>query len=104
MPSCNGGTMRITIVLLLVALCASTARAECVGDANDDGAVSLGELQQCVNSLLGACGPSYTPPQTPTPTPTPATSTCLLPKTGQTASYHDGDDGDLQLGVAAQFT
>jgi len=33
-----------------------------------------------------------------------AAAKCLLLKTGQIISYHAGDDGDLELGVAADYT
>lgn len=63
-----------SIAAITVSL-ASSVSAECIGDVNDDRAVSLGELQMCVNSFLGSCSTS-TPTATPTATPTPGIDDC----------------------------
>lgn len=45
----------VTVVLAIVGSLASAVHAQCVGDANGNAAVSLAEVQMCVNSFVGAC-------------------------------------------------
>jgi hypothetical protein len=75
-------------MLVLVCSIAAGARAQCCGDCNGDGAVSINELITAVNNALFGCGaatptPGHgTPTHKPTATPTPAPR-CTLSFTNQ---------------------
>src|SRR5262245_58250294 len=63
-----------TIVAALAALVlwTGTAIAQCCGDCNGDGRVSISDLVTAVNNALDNCGaPTSTPTRIPTATPTP---------------------------------
>lgn len=69
------------VILVTVVVCAMVGRAaaQCCGDCNGDGEVTINELITAVNNALGGCGgatpttgrPS-TPTRPPTATPTPS--------------------------------
>ncbi len=96
------------VLLTAVTVLAGTASGVapyCLGDANRDGAVSLGELTGCANNFLGHCFPA--PPCDPYD----------LPATGQTKCFNypgfgpaeipcagTGQDGELRRGVVRSFS
>jgi hypothetical protein len=65
--------MKRAIVAAVVLLVAHGARAQCKGDFNGDGMVSINELIIAVNNALNGCQGSA-----PTPTPTPLTGSCPI--------------------------
>ena len=82
---------QIVLITLVVFLSSSMSLAQnfCQGDFNYDGNVAADD----VSTFLAHFGRSQfnnpCPPDGPTP----------VPKTGQTTSYYEGDDGDLEKGV-----
>jgi hypothetical protein len=61
----------IELIVVSVVICAlaASARAQCCGDCNGDGTVTINELVTAVNNALDACGAATpTPEKTPTPT------------------------------------
>jgi len=64
----------------------------CCGDCNDNGTVSIGELQQAVNNFLGACHAGVCAPI--------GTS---LAVSGQVTTYGSASDGSLQVGAPPSF-
>lgn len=64
--------LRSIVVSLLVGATAARAAAQCCGDCNGDGTVTINELVTAVNNALDACGAATpTPAKTPTPTHRP---------------------------------
>src|SRR5271169_5182301 len=71
-------TAQLILVAVLVCAMAGSARAQCCGDCNGDGMVTINELITAVNNALSGCGGptpttglTATPSRTPTPTHKP---------------------------------
>ena len=81
----------VLLMLALVCTFAEGARAQCCGDCNGDGTVSINELIAAVNNALLGCGAATptpgrgTPTHKPTATPTTAPH-CTLSFTNQSNS------------------
>jgi len=69
----------------------TVAVAQCCGDCDDDGTVTVNELISAVNNALSGCS-IVGPP-----------GVCALLRTGQQESYQEGDDGDLRAGVPLRY-
>jgi len=77
-----------SITFLLIFL-NSFAFAEIHGDINQDGKIDLTEAVHALKITSGIPSEIISPP-----------AQALPGKTGQTTQYEDGDDGNLQIGIA----
>ena len=59
--------LTLTFLVVLTIGARASAAACLLGDADNNGAVSLGELQQCVSNFRGASIPAPTCPPSPPP-------------------------------------
>src|SRR5215468_2265382 len=80
------------LVVFLIAALAGSAAAQCCGDCNGNGHVTIDELVTAVNNALADCGAATpTPLDTHTPTPVPTVTPTPLPHCPFTFS----DSGNL---------
>jgi hypothetical protein len=119
----EGGDMKRAIVVIMMGtavvamlgLIVQGAAAQCCGDCNGDGAVSVNELVTAVNRALtgcsddGICSASACPAQLATCRDELATCRAQpggqrFPASGQTTSYGPGSDGAVRAGGALSYT
>jgi len=76
---------------LAVMLGTRGALAQCCGDCNGDGTVTVDEILTAVNHALTSCTDDHICPQ-------------RFPATGQTTTFGPGSDGDVRAGATLSYT
>ncbi len=76
---------------LAVMLGARGALAQCCGDCNGDGSVTVDEILTAVNHALGSCSDDHICKQ-------------RFPASGQMTAYGPGSDGDIKAGAPLAYT
>ncbi len=77
--------------VLTVMLGTRGALAQCCGDCNGDGSVTVDEILKAINSALTTCSDDHICKQ-------------RFPASGQTTAYGAGSDGDVRAGAALSYT
>jgi hypothetical protein len=104
-----------TVLGALVGLVPQGALAQCCGDCNGDGRVTIDEILKAVNRALTGCSDDGICSMVSRPaelaTCRDELGTCRaqpggqrFPASGQTASYGPGSDGDVRAGAALWYT
>jgi hypothetical protein len=103
------------VLVATLGLIVRPAAAQCCGDCNGDGAVTVDELIAAVNRALGdcaddgICGLESCPPQLAACREELADCRAQpggqrFPASGQTTAYGPGSDGDVQAGATLSYT
>jgi len=92
----------VAVLAMAAVLCAGrqTARAQCCGDCNGDGQVTITELVTAVNSTLAECPACVTKAQIRVTGQTK----CWDASGNEIACAGTGQDGELHLGAARSYT